>query len=73
MFKAGFKNPPGVEPVPGKGEPEMLDGFQSVVQRVKEHPGDFHPSPFASYLDPPTRRELHIVHCSHHLGFLISK
>jgi hypothetical protein len=72
-FKPGFKNPPGVDPVPGKGEPEMLNWFQSVVQRVKEHPCDFHPSPLAGYLDPPTWRELHIIHCSHHLGFLIPK
>ena len=72
-FKPGLPNPPGIDPILDKSESEMLAWFQSVVQRVKEHPGEFHRSPLAGPLDRPTWRRLHIVHCSHHLGFLIPR
>jgi hypothetical protein len=43
------------------------------MDRLRTHQGEMHASPFFGYLTPQQWRDLHLIHCAHHLGYLIPK
>jgi hypothetical protein len=58
---------------PGGDEAAAVERFKQAIERLRAHPGELHPSPFFGYLTPQQWRDLHLIHCAHHLGFLLPK
>jgi hypothetical protein len=72
-MKAGITTPQKPLPLPGGDEAGAVDRLKRVLQRLDAHAGEFHASPFFGKLTPAEWRQLHLIHCAHHLGFLIPK
>jgi hypothetical protein len=72
-MKAGVPTPQKPPPAPGGDETAAVARFKQVVQRAAAHQGAWHPSPFFGTLTPQEWRDLHLIHCAHHLGFLVPK
>ena len=51
----------------------MADRLIQLIQRFQQHQGSLHPSPLFGPLTRQQWDDLHVIHCSHHLGFLIAK
>jgi hypothetical protein len=47
--------------------------LKETIERLRTHQGELHASPFFGYLTPDQWRRLHLIHCAHHLGFLVPK
>lgn len=60
-------------PTPGGDEKTAIADFKETIQRFQAHQGELHASPFFGYLTPQQWRELHLIHCGHHLGNLSPK
>jgi hypothetical protein len=72
-MKAGVPTPQKPLPAPGGDEPAAVERFRYVVERLRSHTGELHPSPFFGHLTPDEWRELHLIHCAHHLSYLQPK
>ena len=68
---AGRKGPASLMPKPGGDPGEAVRRFKEWLGRVGVHKGDFELHPFFGYLTPEEWRDLHLMHTSHHLSFLI--
>jgi hypothetical protein len=73
--RMGAGNPTPQRPLPqlGGDEATAIARFKQVVERLRTHTGEMHASPFFGHLTPDQWRELHLIHCAHHLGFLTPK
>jgi len=69
MKEGGF-TPQKPLPAAGGDEPAAVVRFKQSIERFQAHPGEFQPSPFFGHLTPQQWRDLHLIHCAHHLGFL---
>jgi Protein of unknown function (DUF1569) len=47
--------------------------FRDAVARFKAHNGPFQPSPLFGEFDRDTATRLQLIHCAHHLSFLVPK
>jgi hypothetical protein len=56
---------------PGGDSAEAVDRLKQTVQRFKAHGGDYYPSPLFGFLTRDEALKLQLVHCAHHLSFLI--
>jgi hypothetical protein len=72
-MKGGIPTPQKPLPPPGADEGEAVARLKGALQRLEDHQGELHSSPFFGYLTPQQWRELHLIHCAHHLAFLIPK
>jgi hypothetical protein len=72
-MKAGVFTPQKPLPEPGGDEAAAVARLKQVLQKLEAHQGELQPSPFFGYMTPAQWRELHLIHCAHHLGFLIPK
>lgn len=72
-MKVGVFTPQKRLPVPGGDEAAAIARFKEVVGRLESHQGELVDSPFFGHLTPEQWRELHLIHCGHHLGFLQPK
>ena len=70
-FNPGLKAPPIFLPENNLDEVQELERFKKCVHRFQNHAGEYQRSPVYGYLSPQQWRDLHIIHCSHHLGFLV--
>lgn len=78
ILKQGRMNvggPTPQKPLPPAGgdEAAAVARFHQVLERLQAHQGELHPSPFFGHLTPQQWRDLHRIHCAHHLGFLVPK
>lgn len=71
-MKPGSPTPQRPLPAPGRDEADAVARLVQVLNRLESHSGEFHDSPFFGHLTPEQWRELHLIHCNHHLGFLIA-
>ena len=60
-------------PPPEGDDAAAVDQLRQTVERFKSHAGPIHPSPLFGELDRDTAMRLQLVHCAHHLSFLIPK
>ena len=60
-------------PSPGGDATAAIDELRRVVTRFQNHTGPFHPSPLVGEIDTETWRQLQLIHCAHHLSFLIPR
>ena len=72
-MKAGIPTPQKPPPPAGGDEAAAVAQFRQVVERFQAHQGELRPSPFFGHLTPQQWRDLHLIHCAHHLGFLAPK
>src|SRR5262249_8141083 len=72
-MKGGVPTPQQPLPSPGGDEAAAVARLKQVLQRLETHPGELHASPFFGYLTPQQWRDLHLIHCAHHLGYLVPK
>lgn len=72
-MKTGVFTPQKPLPEPGRDEVAAVNRLKQAIARLQSHQGELHASPFFGYLTPQQWRELHLIHCAHHLGFLIPK
>jgi hypothetical protein len=74
---AGGAMPAGLptlrETVPARGgdAKAAVERLCAVVLRFCSHEGELHPSPVFGEMDRETLAQLQLLHCSHHLSFLI--
>lgn len=69
-MKSGVPTPQKPLPAAGGDEAAAVTRLRQVIERLQEHSGPFHDSPFFGHLTPAEWRELHVIHCAHHLGYL---
>lgn len=55
----------------GGDETVAVERLRQTVARFKAYSGPLHPSPLFGELDKETATRLQLVHCAHHLGFLV--
>jgi hypothetical protein len=72
-MRAGITTPQKPPPEPGGDEAAAVDKFKQLIERLRSHPGEMHPSPFFGAMTPQQWRELHLIHAAHHLGYLLPK
>jgi hypothetical protein len=72
-MKAGIPTPQKPSPEPGGDETAAIGRYKELIRRLQSHEGELHASPFFGYLSPQEWHDLHLIHCAHHLGFLIPK
>lgn len=48
-----------------------VEAMVALVRRVEAHEGGFARSPLFGTLSPEVWREVHLIHCAHHLGHLV--
>jgi hypothetical protein len=73
VLPAGGPTMPQTVPPPDRDANQAVERFRRTIERIRNNPGPFQPSPLFGPLDPETYRQLHLIHCSHHLGFLLPK
>lgn len=57
----------------GGDESAAIDRLRQTVARFQAHNGPLHPSPLFGALGKETATCLQLVHCAHHLSFLVPK
>lgn len=61
---------PSVAPPGGDAAAEVAR-LKAAVERFRAFAGPFHPSPLLGVLNADEGRRLQLVHCAHHLSFLV--
>jgi hypothetical protein len=57
----------------GADQAAAVDQLRQVVARFRAHTGPLHPSPLFGALDREEATQVQLIHCAHHLSFLIPK
>lgn len=52
-------------------EAEAVEAAVEMLHRVRNHPGRFAPSPLFGAMSNAQWRQVHLIHASHHLSFLV--
>ena len=60
-------------PLPAGDESAAVARLRDSVARFKAHTGPLHPSPLFGPLDRDTATKLQLIHCAHHLSFLVPR
>jgi hypothetical protein len=60
-------------PEPGGEASAAVNRLKETVQRFNGHAGEYQPSPLFGRLNRDEALKLQLVHCAHHLSFLIPK
>jgi hypothetical protein len=72
-MKDGSMTPQNPLPAPGGDAAAAVARLKQQIDRLQAHQGELHASPFFGYLTPAQWRELHLIHCAHHLAYLVPK
>lgn len=72
-MKTGVFTPQKPLPEPGGDEGAAVDHLKDSLARLEKHQGEMFDSPFFGHLTPEQWRDLHLIHCAHHFGFLQPK
>ena len=67
----GVKAPESLRSPP-TGDPEAaVKRLRDAIGTFKAHQGEFRPHPYFGRLNREQARQFHLIHCAHHLSFLI--
>jgi hypothetical protein len=72
-MKRGVFTPQKPLPPSGLDEAESVRKFKESLARFRSHQGEYQPSPFFGQLTRQECHEMNLIHCNHHLGYLIPK
>jgi Protein of unknown function (DUF1569) len=67
----GMTDPQSVMPANGTNDAEAVERLLRAVERFQHHAGPIVPSPVFGPMDNATALQLQLVHCAHHLSFLV--
>jgi hypothetical protein len=70
---AGGPTMPETVAAAGGDETAAVERLRQTVARFKAHTGPLHPSPLFGPLDKEAATRLQLVHCAHHLSFLVPR
>jgi hypothetical protein len=66
----GVKIPAQFRPHPPCDDKAEVEELKQLLIRFRDHSGPLHPSPFGGDLGRDRCRQMHLIHCAHHLSFL---
>lgn len=72
-MKSGVFTPQKPLPPPNADESQAVSEFLELLARFDQHQGEYRESPFFGKLTRDECRQLNLIHCNHHLGYLIPK
>ena len=72
-MKSGAPTPQKPLPAADGDVNAAVSRLERAIQRLESHVGELHDSPFFGHLTPQEWRDLHLIHCNHHLGFLVPR
>jgi hypothetical protein len=72
-MKTGMPTVPQSVPAPGGEDAAAVAKLREVIARWKAHPGPLHPSPLFGDMTRDGWTKGHLIHCAHHLSFLVPK
>ena len=70
---AGVRVPDSFMPRPGIDLEESMARLRRNLEQFDAHPGEYAPHPFLGGMTRPQYRKLNLLHCAHHLSFLIPR
>lgn len=70
---AGIPTMPQTVVPPGGDARAAVAKLSETVDRFKSHGGEVHPSPFFGAMTKDEATRLQLVHCAHHLSFLVPR
>jgi hypothetical protein len=70
---AGTPTMPQTVVAPGGDAAAAVATLRRAAERFKAHTGAIHPSPLFGAMDKDEATRLQLVHCAHHLSFLVPK
>jgi hypothetical protein len=70
---AGSPTAPQSVHAAGLDEGAAVERLRQAIARFRNHQGAVHASPFFGSMDHSTASQLQLVHCAHHLSFLLPK
>lgn len=71
VMRPGSPTPQKPLPEPTMDEAAAVARLKRALDRLQTHQGEFQPSPFFGQQSRDDNRKLTLIHCAHHLGFLI--
>jgi hypothetical protein len=72
-FPAGKPTMPQTVPPPGGDSREAIGKLKTSVERLKAYTGTIVPSPLFGPMTKDEAVRMQLVHCAHHLSFLVPK
>jgi hypothetical protein len=72
-FPVGKPTMPQTVPPPGGDPREAINKLRRSVNRLKEYTGPIVPSPFFGPMTKDEAVRMQLVHCAHHLSFLVPR
>jgi hypothetical protein len=70
-MRAGISAPALLAPPSDAAEDVEVRRLRALLERVKTHAGEFQDHGYFGKMTPEQWRQLHLVHCGHHLSFLV--
>lgn len=70
---SGTKIPQRFEPAADISDAQGIAMFLAAVERVKSYSGNFARHPYLGAITRQQWQQVQLIHCAHHLGFLIPK
>lgn len=67
----GVRAPAAAMPPPGLDESEMIARLKEFVASFRAHTGELYPHPIFGRMSRDQWTQFHLIHSSHHLGFLV--
>ncbi|HMO37289.1 MAG TPA: DUF1569 domain-containing protein, partial [Gemmatales bacterium] len=72
-MKRGVYTPQNPLPASNLDEAEVVTDFLHLLDRFDKHPGEYQESPFFGKMSRDECRALNLIHCNHHLAFLLPR
>ncbi len=72
-MKAGMPTMPETVHPANSADRKAIVDFRQTVCRMRDHRGAIHPSPLFGEMDLDAAQRLQLIHCAHHLSFLVPK
>jgi hypothetical protein len=73
MQRSGATVPETVHRAEGLSDADSVNRLKETIQRFRQHKGPYCDSPIFGKLPADNGMKLQLIHCAHHLGFLIPK
>ncbi len=73
MPTGGPTTPQSVHVARGLDDNTSVQRLKAAIQRFEQHRGELCPSPVFGLLSRETGLQLQLVHCAHHLSFLVHR
>ncbi len=72
-MKNGMPTMPETVHPPSPEDATAMDQFRGTLARMRDYRGEVFPSPLFGEMDLDSAKRLQLIHCAHHLSFLVPK